>query len=130
MLKIGGVGGLRLPRFLVKENFFMKLNRQKVIIFNYNFKLTKEEDEIVFYVAKQLSAEAFKLWIYLYKEGTRLGCYYLRRKRVQEDFGIKKTQYNTAIKELIERGYLVQHSEANSVNNVWEFYVMPVVKID
>ena len=108
----------------------MKLNRQKVIIFNYNFKLTKDEYEIIFYVAKQLSAEAFKLWIYLYKEGTRLGCYYLRRKRVQEDFGIKKTQYNTAIKELTERGYLVQHSEANSVNNVWEFYVMPVVKID
>ena len=108
----------------------MKLNRQKVIIFNYNFKLTKDEDEIIFNTAKQLSAEAFKLWIDLYKEGTRLGCYYLRRKRVQEDFGIKKTQYNTAIKELIERGYLVQHSEANSVNNVWEFYVMPIVKID
>lgn len=108
----------------------MKLNRQKLIIFNYNLKLTKDEYEIIFNVAKQLSAEAFKLWMYLYKEGTRLGCYYLRRKRVQEDFGIKKTQYNTAIKELIERGYLVQHSEANSVNNVWEFYVMPVVKID
>ena len=108
----------------------MKLNRQKIIIFNYALKLTKDEDEIIFYVAKQLSVEAFKLWIYLYKEGTRLGCYYLRRKRVQEDFGIKKTQYNTAIKELIEKGYLVQHLEANSVTNVWEFYVMPVVKID
>ena len=108
----------------------MKLNRQKVIIFNYNFKLTKDEYEIIFYVAKQLSTEAFKLWIYLYKEGTRLGCYYLRRKRVQEDFGIKKTQYDSAIKELIEKGYLVQHSEANSVANVWEFYVMPVIKID
>ena len=108
----------------------MKLNRQKVIIFNYNSKLTQGDDEIIFYVAKQLSAEAFKLWTYLYKEGMRLGCYYLRRKRVQEDFGIKKTQYNSAIKELIEKGYLVQHLEANSVNNVWEFYVMPVVKID
>ena len=81
-------------------------------------------------MAKQLSVEAFKLWIYLYKEGVRLGCYYLRRKRVQEDFGVKKTQYNSAFKELIEKGYLVQHSEANSVANVWEFYVMPVVKID
>ena len=108
----------------------MKLNRQKILIFNYALKLTKDEDEIIFNTAKQLSAEAFKLWMYLYKEGTRLGCYYLRRKKVQEDFGIKKTQYNSAFKELIERGYLVQHSEANSVNNVWEFYVMPVVKID
>ena len=39
----------------------MKLNRQKVIIFNYALKLTKDEDEIIFYAAKQLSAEAFKL---------------------------------------------------------------------
>lgn len=108
----------------------MRLNRQKVIIFNYALKLTKDEDEIIFYAAKQLSAEAFKLWVYLYKEGTRLGCYYLRRKRVQEDFGIKKIQYNSAIKELIEKGYLVQHLEANSVTHFWEFYVMPVVKID
>ena len=108
----------------------MKLNRQKVIIFNYALKLTKDEYEIIFYVAKQLSTEAFKLWMYLYKEGTRLGCYYLRRKRVQEDFGIKKTQYDNAIKELIEKGYLVQHLEANSVTHLWEFYVMPVVKID
>ena len=108
----------------------MRLNRQKVIIFNYVLKLTKNEDEIIFYAAKQLSAEAFKLWMYLYREGTRLGCYYLRRKRVQEDFGIKKTQYNSAFKELIERGYFVQHSEANSVAHLWEFYVMPIVKID
>ena len=108
----------------------MKLNRQKVIIFNYALKLTKDEDEIIFYAAKQLSAEAFKLWMYLYKEGMRLGCYYLRRKRVQEDFGIKKTQYNSAFKELIEKGYLVQHLETNSAAYLWEFYVMPVVKID
>lgn len=108
----------------------MKLNRQKVIIFNYNLKLTKDEYEIIFNTAKHLSAEAFKLWIYLYKEGMRLGCYYLRRKRVQEDFGIKKTQYNSAFKELIEKGYLVQHLEADSVANVWEFYVMPVIKND
>ena len=108
----------------------MKLNRQKVFLFNYALKLTKDEDEIIFNTAKQLSAEAFKLWMYLYKEGMRLGCYYLRRKRVQEDFGIKKTQYNSAIKELIEKGYLVQHLEANSVTHLWEFYVMPVVKID
>ena len=108
----------------------MKLNRQKVIIFNYALKLTKDEDEIIFNTAKQLSAETFKLWMYLYKEGTRLGCYYLRRKRVQEDFGIKKTQYNSAFKELIEKGYLVQHLETNSAAYLWEFYVMPVVKID
>ena len=61
----------------------MELNRQKVIIFNYNSKLAQGDDEIIFYTAKQLSAKAFKLWMYLYKEGMRLGCYYLRRKRVQ-----------------------------------------------
>lgn len=108
----------------------MGLNNQKVIRFNYNSKMIQGDDEIIFYAARQLDAGAFKLWMYLYKEGMRLGCYDLSSKRVQEDFGIKKTQYNSAIKELIEKGYLVQHSEANSVANVWEFYVMPVVKID
>lgn len=43
---------------------------------------------------------------------------------------MKKTQYNSAIKELIEKGYLVQCLEVNSVINLWDFYLMPVVKID
>lgn len=101
----------------------MKLKRQKVIRFNYTFKLAKDENEIIFYAMKQLSAEAFKLWMYLYKEGMRLGYYYLRHKKVQEDFGIKKTQYNSAIKEIIKQGYLVEYPEMN----LWEFYVMPVI---
>lgn len=49
----------------------MKLNRQKVIIFNYNFKLTKDEYGIIFYVAKQLSAEALNY-----------GYIYIKRARV------------------------------------------------
>lgn len=101
----------------------MKLKRQKVIRFNYNSKMIQGDYEIIFYAAKQLSAEAFKLWMYLYKEGIRLGYYYLRRKKVQEDFGIKKTQYNSAIKEIIKQGYLVEYPEMN----LWEFYVMPVI---
>ncbi len=101
----------------------MKLKRQKVIRFNYNSKMIQGDYEIIFYAAKQLSAEAFKLWMYLYKEGMRLGYYYLRRKKIQEDFGIKKTQYNSAIKEIIKQGYLVEYPEMN----LWEFYVMPVI---
>lgn len=101
----------------------MKLKRQKVIRFNYNSKMIQGDYEIIFYAAKQLSAEAFKLWMYLYKEGMHLGYYYLRRKKVQEDFGIKKTQYNSAIKEIIKQGYLVEYPEMN----LWEFYVMPVI---
>lgn len=101
----------------------MGLNNQKVIRFNYNSKMIQGDYEIVFYAAKQLSAEAFKLWMYLYKEGMRLGYYYLRRKKIQEDFGIKKTQYNSAIKEIIKQGYLVEYPEMN----LWEFYVMPVI---
>lgn len=108
----------------------MGLNNQKVIRFNYTSKLAQGDYEIIFNTAKQLDAGAFKLWMYLYKEGMRLGCYDLSSKRVQEDFGIKKTQYNSAIKELIEKGYLVQFLEDNSVINLWDFYVMPVVKID
>lgn len=80
----------------------MGLNNQKVIRFNYNSKMIQGDYEIVFYAAKQLDAGAFKLWMYLYKEGMRLGYYYLRRKKIQEDFGIKKTQYNSAIKEIIK----------------------------
>lgn len=83
--------------------------------------------EIIFYAARQLNAGAFKFWTYLYKEGMHFGCYDLSSKRVQKDFGIKKTQYNSAIKELIEKGYLVQSLEVKSVINLWEFYVMPVI---
>lgn len=108
----------------------MKLNRQKVIRFNYTSKIAKGDDEIIFAAARQLDAGAFKLWMYLYKEGMRLGCYDLSSKRVQEEFGMKKTQYNSAIKELIEKGYLVQYLEINSVINLWEFYLMPVVPLD
>ena len=108
----------------------MKLNKQKVIRFNYTSKIAKEDNEIIFAAAKQLNAGAFKLWMYLYKEGIRLGCYDLSSKRVQEDFGIKKTQYNSAIKKLIEKGYLVQLLEISSVINLWDFYVMPVAKLD
>lgn len=108
----------------------MKLNKQKVIRFNYTSKLAKEDNEIIFSAARQLDAGAFKLWMYLYKEGMRLGCYDLSSKRVQEDFGIKKTQYNSAIKELIEKGYLIQCLEVNLMVNLWDFYLMPVVKID
>lgn len=108
----------------------MKLNKQKVIRFNYTSKLAKEDNEIIFAAARQLDAGAFKLWMYLYKEGMRFGCYDLSSKRVQEDFGIKKTQYNSAIKELIEKGYLIQCLEVNLMVNLWDFYLMPVVKID
>lgn len=105
----------------------MGLNNQKVIRFNYTLKLAQGDDEIIFYAARQLNAGAFKLWMYLYKEGMHFGCYDLSRKRVQEEFGIKKTQYNSAIKELIEKGYLVQSLEINSVINLWDFYLMPVI---
>lgn len=86
--------------------------------------------KLSFPAVRQLDAGAFKLWMYLYKEGMQLGCYDLSSKRVQEDFGIKRTQYNSAIKELIEKGYLVQYLEVNSVVNLWDFYLMPVIKID
>lgn len=76
----------------------MGLNNQKVIRFNYISKLVQGDDEIIFYAARQLDARAFKLWMYLCKEGMHFGCYDLSSKRVQEDFGIKKTQYNSAIK--------------------------------
>lgn len=108
----------------------MKVHNQKTIRFNCPSTLTKGDDEIIFSSARDLDAGAFKLYMYLYKEGMRYGCYDLSSKRCCEDFGIKRAQYNSAVAELIKKGYLVRCIEIDSVINLWDFYLMPVVKID
>ncbi len=57
--------------------------------------------------AADLKAGAFKLWIYIAKNqnGFTFG---LSNKAVAEYFGIKKDQYDNAVKELIEKGYLIK----------------------
>ena len=57
--------------------------------------------------AADLKAGAFKLWVYIAKNqnGFTFG---LSNKAVAEYFGIKKDQYDNAVKELIEKGYLIK----------------------
>lgn len=57
--------------------------------------------------AKDLQAGAFKLWIYFAKNTNNYD-FALSSKEVEESFGIKIKQYNNAITELIEKGYLTQ----------------------
>ena len=76
--------------------------------------------EAISHAAMDLDAGAFKLWIYFAKNqpGYRFA---LSKKVVEEQFGIKKTQYDNAIKELKEKRYLVQDK-----GNYYSFYEVPV----
>lgn len=60
--------------------------------------------------ARTLKSGAFKLWIYFAKNQNNY-FFALSNKAVAENFGIKKDQYDKAIKELIQYGYLVQKNK-------------------
>ena len=55
----------------------------------------------------ELKAGAFKLWVYIAKNQNNF-TFGLSNKAVAECFGIKKDQYDNAVKELIEKGYLIE----------------------
>lgn len=57
--------------------------------------------------AIDLKSGAFKLWIYFAKNQDNY-TFGLSNKAVAEQFGIKKDQYDSAVKELIEKGYLIE----------------------
>ena len=59
--------------------------------------------------AQKLDAGAFKLWIYFAKNQNDYE-FALSSSEVERVFGIKIKQYNNAIKELKEKGYLVEIS--------------------
>ena len=71
--------------------------------------------------AQDLDAGAFKLWVYFAKNQNSYS-FALSSKEVLESFGMKIKQYNNAVAELIEKGYLV-----NTKGNNYEFYEMPVI---
>ena len=60
--------------------------------------------------ATQLKSGAFKLWVYFAKnqDGYVFG---LSNKAVAETFGIKKDQYDNAIADLIQKGFLIETSK-------------------
>ncbi len=66
--------------------------------------------------AADLKSGAFKLWVYFAKNQDNY-IFALSNKAVAETFGIKKDQYDNAIKELIEKGYLKEISKNYYVFN-------------
>ena len=70
--------------------------------------------------ALALDAGAFKLWCYFAKNANNYE-FALSSKAVEENFGIKIKQYNNAVHELINKGYLV-----NTKGNNYTFYEIPV----
>lgn len=71
--------------------------------------------------AQDLDAGAFKLWMYFTKNQNGYK-FALSSKAVERDFGIKIKQYNNAIKELTDKGYLV-HIQGDS----YEFHELTVI---
>lgn len=65
--------------------------------------------------AIDLKSGAFKLWVYLAKNQNNF-TFGLSNKAVAEQFGIKKDQYDSAVKELIEKGYLIE-----TAKNIYQF---------
>lgn len=71
--------------------------------------------------ARDLDAGAFKLWVYFSKNQDNYE-FALSSKAVEQEFGIKIKQYNNAVKELTDKGYLV-----NTKGNNYEFHENPVI---
>ena len=70
----------------------------------------------LFTASKDLQAGAFKLWIYFAKNQNNF-TFALSSKEVEENFGIKIKQYNNAVEELLNKGYLVCEK-----GNMYKFY--------
>ena len=77
--------------------------------------------------SRDLADGAFKLWIFLSAnvDGYQFD---LSSKAILNEFGMKKTQYDNAVKELIEKGYLVDENAKHppeDVRNYFGFYQIP-----
>ena len=71
--------------------------------------------------AATLPKTAFKLWVYLVKNQDKYS-FALSCKDFCRWADVSKNTYETAVKELIERSYLMQKEEGS---NVYIFYEMP-----
>ena len=75
---------------------------------------------------KNLNDGAFALWLYFAKNQNHFS-FDLSSKAVERDFNIKRSQYNSAVKELTENRYLIDvNTDPNAVANLWEFHEKPV----
>ena len=95
----------------------VKIKKQKITEYDLYARI---EMEALNNAAKDLQAGAFKLWIYFAKNQTEYEMA-LSNKAVEETFGMKIKQYNNAVKELTDKGYLV-----NTQGNNYFFYEVPV----
>lgn len=68
--------------------------------------------EAMEWAAQSLDAGAFKLWVYFAKNQNGFE-FALSSKDVLDTFGMKIRQYNSAVDELIEKGFLVRQGESN-----------------
>lgn len=69
---------------------------------------------------KNLNNSSFKLWCYLNKNQEHY--HFELSQKACEEWGIKKDSYYSAVKDLINKGYLIRKNE-NS--NIYSFYEMP-----
>lgn len=75
--------------------------------------------------AQDLSAGGFKLWCYFAKNSPSYKNWELSSKDAGNSFGLKSSQYYSAVDELIKKHYLIESLSNNSNANSWEFYELP-----
>ena len=85
----------------------IQIKKEKTDKENYYCKINLSALELA---AIDLKSGAFKLWVYLSKNQDNY-TFALSNKAVAEQFGIKKDQYDSAVKELITKGYLIETSK-------------------
>lgn len=72
--------------------------------------------------AQDLSAGGFKLWCYFAKNSPTYKNWDLSSKDADNSFGLKSSQYSSAVDELIKKHYLIETPSDSSKLNLWEFY--------
>lgn len=81
----------------------------------------------LFYAMKELSGDAFKLWVYFSKNQPNYS-FDLSSKHAEETLSLSKRRYDNSIKELIDGGFLVDtNTDPKEVKNQWTFYELPLV---
>lgn len=72
--------------------------------------------------SRNLKDSSFRMYMYLSANANFFNLA-LSQKTVEEEIGVKKTAYHSAIKELLEKGYLVEKQ-----GNIFYFFTAPVRK--
>lgn len=106
----------------MKTNPNQKIVRVKKAVYNKDNIYMITNIKALEYAAKDLKAGAFKLWIYFSSNQPDYK-FALSNKAVADSFGIKKDQYDSAVKELEEKGYLYKYNDGETT---WRFSEIPL----